>query len=283
VDERWEELLPLYAVGALDATEQAGVEAYLRADPTARSRLAMLLDGAGALAYTVPPMSPPPELKQELLARIAAETVVPPAHDDEPLPADAAPAPTEPRPGALERWRQLLGPDSRRGLLWPGVAVLALLALAVLGTLIAVQSGQLRRLEAQLTANQAEVGELQARQAALLAALADPAALRFVAAGTDKRPQASGQVIASPGTGTGVAVLRGLADLPESQTYQLWLIGGDKPASAGTFRVDATGNGTLLFRADPGLVNDADAVGVSVEPAGGSAQPTGDIVLLGKL
>ncbi len=58
----------------------------------------------------------------------------------------------------------------------------------------------------------------------------------------------------------------------------MWKITGEGPASAGIF------GGTDSMEQLVNLPTDffgADAVGVSVEPRGGSPQPTGDIVLLG--
>lgn len=72
-------------------------------------------------------------------------------------------------------------------------------------------------------------------------------------------------------------------DLPEpaaDRTYQLWLIGPDGPSSAGMFRPRPDGVSVVLLEgeATPGLV-----VGVTEEPAGGSDQPTGDILATAEL
>ena len=73
-----------------------------------------------------------------------------------------------------------------------------------------------------------------------------------------------------------------MANLPPPETgttYQAWLIVGGAPVSAGTFDVDASGRGLHHIAATTGSF---DAVGVSLEPAGGSDQPTPDqIILLG--
>jgi anti-sigma-K factor RskA len=59
------------------------------------------------------------------------------------------------------------------------------------------------------------------------------------------------------------------------------MIAGDTPLSAGVFEVDEGGVAVVQVARDaaPGAF---DAVGVSVEPEGGSPTPTGDIVMLGQ-
>ena len=87
--------------------------------------------------------------------------------------------------------------------------------------------------------------------------------------------------VAHGGTGTvvaadGIAVFHGsdLPQLPDGRSYQLWRISGQESQSAGVL-----GRGGELT----GVVTDlgpGDAVGVTVEPASGSSQPTSDPVFL---
>jgi anti-sigma-K factor RskA len=74
----------------------------------------------------------------------------------------------------------------------------------------------------------------------------------------------------------------GLPTLSQDQTYQLWLITGDTPISAGTFIVDDTGRAILFF--DPAQnMSEYDAVGISTEPAGGSEAPTTTPIAVGEI
>jgi anti-sigma-K factor RskA len=72
-----------------------------------------------------------------------------------------------------------------------------------------------------------------------------------------------------------LAVFRtdGLPDLPADQAYQLWVISGDGATSAGV--LGRTGDLEQVVEG----VDDADALGLTVEPSGGSDAPTGDLVL----
>jgi anti-sigma-K factor RskA len=56
---------------------------------------------------------------------------------------------------------------------------------------------------------------------------------------------------------------------PTGKAYQLWLIHGTAPTSAGVMAAGAN-SGTALLPA----INGADALGVTLEPAGGSLTPT---------
>ena len=77
-------------------------------------------------------------------------------------------------------------------------------------------------------------------------------------------------------------LFEGLEALPEDQTYQLWLIPAEgNPIPAGLLEAEA-GVPSFHTLSIPEGVQEFAAVGVSVEPAGGSPAPTGPIVLLGK-
>ena len=64
-----------------------------------------------------------------------------------------------------------------------------------------------------------------------------------------------------------------LPALTDAFIYQLWLLRGDEQISAGIFRVNNDGTGSLLFRPSEDL-SAFEAVGITVEPAGGSPAPT---------
>jgi anti-sigma-K factor RskA len=72
-----------------------------------------------------------------------------------------------------------------------------------------------------------------------------------------------------------VFVAEGLADPPDGHTYQLWLIEGTDPVSAGTFDVR---EGRVVIEMDQSLEG-FDGAAVTVEPAGGSPEPTTDPVV----
>jgi anti-sigma factor RsiW len=109
---------------------------------------------------------------------------------------------------------------------------------------------------------------------------AEERADRIAAIATDPgRVERTGETAAG-GSGTvvaagGSAIFRaaGLRERPEDRTYQLWVISGDGATSAGVLGRD----GRLEAIVDG--VQTGDALGLTVEPEGGSPQPTGDLVL----
>jgi anti-sigma-K factor RskA len=64
---------------------------------------------------------------------------------------------------------------------------------------------------------------------------------------------------------------------PDGKTYQLWAIRkGQQPLSMGTFNTDATGRATAIL-AVANVITDGgfiDLCGLTMEPAGGSSQPS---------
>ena len=69
-----------------------------------------------------------------------------------------------------------------------------------------------------------------------------------------------------------------LTPLPEGSTYQVWLVaesGGGSPASVGTF--EPTSQGSMAMRVD-GVDPAGSVMKITMEPAGGSPQPTGPLM-----
>jgi anti-sigma-K factor RskA len=81
-------------------------------------------------------------------------------------------------------------------------------------------------------------------------------------------------VAVSPSRHESVAIMSDMPALPEGKAYQLWLITGASTVPAGTMAAGATSGHTVL----PPLGR-ADQLAVTIEPAGGSAKPTTDIVI----
>jgi anti-sigma-K factor RskA len=82
-------------------------------------------------------------------------------------------------------------------------------------------------------------------------------------------------VVRSQSRGVALLLASDLPALPDDKTYQAWTIDGDKPTSAGIF--ESQGDQTA-FDLPPAAVK-AGAVAITVEPAGGSGQPTTDPIV----
>ncbi|MFC0037673.1 anti-sigma factor [Actinomadura rayongensis] len=76
-------------------------------------------------------------------------------------------------------------------------------------------------------------------------------------------------LVASRSGDTVLVTASGLRPLPAARTYQLWFLGSARPRPAGF--LPAAGRGPVLAAG----LRDARRLGVTVEPARGSSQPTG--------
>jgi anti-sigma-K factor RskA len=103
--------------------------------------------------------------------------------------------------------------------------------------------------------------------------LARPDAAVLELQGDDLGPA---RVVVSPSDGRAVLVAADLAAPPAGSTYELWRVRDEVATSVGTFDPDDEGTVTAPVELD---VVDGDLVAVTVEPAGGSEQPTLPIVL----
>lgn len=116
-----------------------------------------------------------------------------------------------------------------------------------------------------------------------LAVLAGPQGMRAVALqSSDLTPQASGFVIISADGENGVLVVDQMPSLESERTYQLWLIHNDRSTSGAIFSVDEDGYRGVRITAPESLLVYSD-IRITIEPAGGSAAPTGEQVLGGSL
>ena len=263
MNDKFEELLTFYALGALTEEERAQVEAYVASDPEAKRRLDEMIRTAAALPFAAAPVQTSQDLKRRVMDRINADAQ---RRFASPQPADI-----------WTRFLDLLLP--RAGNWAPhAIAVLSLIAALVTGTWGLTLRGQYASLQTEITALRQEL----ALQREVIAKVASPNSQAFALAGTEHQPAAHGQLIADTQTGSALLLVSGLAQLETGNTYEFWLIEGSTPVPAGLFTVDEEGNGILQVSQNvtPGALN---AIGVSIEPEGGSLQPTGNIVMLSEI
>ena len=257
-----EDLFPFYALGSLSESERARVDAYVAANGDARARLDEMLHAATVLHYAVEPVDPPLPVKTQLMDRVRA--------DAQPRSVRAAPRAQPVRRSWLDGLR-----------LRPALPILAGAAV-VLALLIGAWALSLNSEVAHLRGEVAALKQELMAQTEALAQLSTANLQSMAIDGTEHQPAAHGRLVADPGGSSAVLIVSGLKPLDSGQTYQFWLIRGDTPVSAGVFAIDEQGNAVVKVAADA-AVGSFDAMGVSIEPAGGSAQPTGDIVMLGSL
>lgn len=262
MDPRIEELLPFYVLDALTEEEKELVESYLAKHSEARARVHELQADASALPYSVAPVAPPVHVKQALMARVHA--------DVQARERASARVVNEP---AQRSWRF----DDIFRLLSLGAAAVAVIWAFVLNTQVARLNEQLSALNEQVVAQSQSIDEIitnlpQSNQSDVITV-----SLK----GTEAEPRAQGQLIANPEESSAVLVISGLPPLEAGQTYQVWLI-GDAPVSAGLLTVDENGQSVLIITSQESI-GSFNSLGISIEPDGGSEQPTGEIVVLSEL
>ncbi|QUW19421.1 anti-sigma factor [Agrococcus sp. Marseille-Q4369] len=246
-----DELAAAYALDALEPAERARFEA--EASPEALEEARQLADTAALLAADE--VAPPPSLRASVLDAIALEprhaapsALSPPdasaaARADEPRASAAAVGPVGPAERrARARWR----PARVLGAVAAGSALL--LGGVAIGTQLGGDSRQ-EALGALIAASDAQRSEVE---------LADGGVAT---------------VVWSPERDQSAILFDGLPAAPEGSTYQAWFIDEAGARSAGVF--DAS-SAFLL----EGELSAGTAIGVTVEPAGGSEAPTSDPILV---
>jgi anti-sigma-K factor RskA len=116
----------------------------------------------------------------------------------------------------------------------------------------------------------------------VLEVLTAPTAQHVVLTAGKAAPVPSARVVYLASRGGLIFEASNMGPLPESKTYELWVIpaSGKAPIPAGLFRPDATGNASVVMPQIPEGV-EAKAFGVTIEGAEGSETPTLPIVLAG--
>lgn len=253
-----EEDLQLYALGALAEAEATELRLHVAGCSVCANKLAEWRGHAALLAFDVAQETPSAAAKDKLFARIAAERET----------------------GARGRM-PLRGADTRRAVRWwnwvlvPATAVMALLSFGLWR--------QNNRLFAELQEAQRVAANLErerVRVQKLVNVLAAPETITVKLASPENAAGASGVVKYDRRTGVVVYTAQ-LPALPAEKVYQMWLVpASGAPISAGIFVPGAAGSAHVWSAEVPGDT-EPKAFAVTIEPAGGLAQPSGPKVLLG--
>jgi anti-sigma-K factor RskA len=216
--EHVDELIYGQALYALSPEEEEQVALHVAECERCRRRLREAEAVAASLAYAVPAVDPPPDLRARVLESV--EPVVEAA-------AAGAQAPTPPRRARIA-W-------------WPRFAAIAVPALAVAVVGLVLWSVSLRSDLSSLH------GDLQHARVARMGALGSV-------------------VTSSSGRST---LFASVPAAPAGKTYEAWVIHGKVAVPAGIFQGGGKLQLVLTTPARPG-----DVIAITVEPAGGTRQPT---------
>jgi len=241
-----------YAVDALDDAERAAFESHLLGCADCRAEVAELTAAGHSLA-ALTQATPPPSLRASVLSGISQVRPLPPLPEDAAAPVPDAVTYVASGPVAAEASDAVVVPLRRRSRASTWLAGAAAAAVIAVGGLVwspwSDDSGTLSPVDQVVAA-------------------AD--AVRV----SSSKGELNAEVAYSRQLGRAAITVAGLPPAPEGKTYQLWFVGSDGVArSAGLLTPDADRRGSMVLEGDPSA---AAAVGMTVEPAGGSTAPTTD-------
>ncbi len=116
----------------------------------------------------------------------------------------------------------------------------------------------------------------------LMSFLSDASSRSVTLAPLPAAPRAGGRVIWNAESKRAMLFASGLDPAPPGKAYEVWVIAGGAPVASGTFQADDRGR---LVATLPWLDQTAGAKTfvVTLEPAGGTAAPTGPMVMAGSV
>jgi anti-sigma-K factor RskA len=255
--------LDLYALDALDGEEKQALEVHLAACPACAQQLDSARQRTALLGLSAPAVAPRPQVKADLLAKLKAEP--------KSVPVRSAPvgSPAS-QPASSKTSKKRLGLRFSFGF---GIATAVLAFVSFELAKSDLERGKhIKQLQDELSQDESSMQAMSqvtaAPDSAVITLLQQPGG-----------PPGQAHVMYNARLGMGVYAGQ-LAPVPAGKSYQLWLVpaSGAAPVSAGLVNVDQQATSVIMHLA-PGLT--AKAFAVTLEPQGGTSQPTGPMVLIG--
>lgn len=243
----YEDAAALDAIGAASADEERHLHEHLGSCTDCRRVRDEYAEAATLLARGLDPVTPPADVRDRVVSAGEEDVVV-----------DA-----ERRFGGGAWW-----------LATAATLFLALwgwreLAMRVEREKYTTQQAEIRR----LAEDNARLAQRNDKLSAEMAALAAAGTRQIALTGQQAAPSASARVFLEPDKRRAVVFFYNLPANAKDKSYQLWVIAGDKPQSAGVFDVNRGGNATVSVNNLP-VATEIKALAVTLEPRGGVAQPT---------
>ena len=267
-------LAPLYVIGALDEKTAHDVEAALHsATPEQQRVIARWREVAALLPQALPLQTPPDYLRERLLNRIAEElpqTPIEIAVEESALKEVAERDEKKVLPFVQPRRAE------SRTARWMLIAATALLAFT--SAYLFTQRAKLARERDNLSRERNSLREELAERGRLVEDIVSPRT-RVIAMVGDEAPQANAKVFWDTETQKWVIYVFDLPAPPSDKDYQLWYVTKNAKISAAVFRTDERGRTVLKLTLPPDALAGLAATAVTLEPRGGSPQPTGKFYL----
>lgn len=266
-DKRFEELCAGYVLQILDEKEKEEFEALLAEATDEQQRLyQLMLEISHQPAFSIEEDESSKDLREKLLAKVREES-------------ESSIAKTGIPPVAREE----------EDFNWSSFAVATSFALLIISLSLLFYSFNLGRQmsdqEKLIASQEKRISELQAeiqQKEELLTILASQEVEVVHLSGMESNPGGYGKIIWDPETGRALLQVSNLPPVPDGKAYQLWIIRNNEYFSAGTFVINS--NEDRFFKFDQignSVKHSVEAFAVTLEPAGGRPQPTGDMYLMG--
>jgi anti-sigma-K factor RskA len=258
-----------YVLGLLDDVTRTRVASHLASCPACADEVRQVAQTMDAVGRSVPEVDPPASLRD----RIATIPARVPQLAASPARAEAHAPRTE--SGAR---------------LTPWFAAVAASLVAAVATWQAFSArAEVQRLKQELVDMQVRAGDAQVARATLqeqvdeftrmMDVLRSSDLISYSLAGSGAAANAHARAYVTHKNGM-VFTADGLPALPAGRIYQLWVIVGGKPVSAGLLSPDANGR-VLAVSSTPDIPAMPAIVAVTLEPAGGLPQPSTTPILVG--
>jgi anti-sigma-K factor RskA len=278
------DLAAAYALNALSPEERIAFETRLGESEETRNEVTELTATASLLGLAVEPVVPSAELRANIMGLIATTPQLP--RVDAASSPDAASTPEatslQSTPAASPRAVRALPPieafdefaeqGPTRATATPAERrakgrwlsrPLTVLAAAAAAVVLLIGGG--------VVSNSIGEAQFQQAQAGRLAAINAADDVQRLA--TDVATGGTATLIWSDELGQSAVVLDGVDALPSDSVYQLWYINDAGITAAGTLSIVASGT---TWRVLDGDLSRGDTIGITIEPRGGSEQPTTD-------
>lgn len=258
---RYEDLVLRYAQGELSEPERRELAAEILSRGDASSEVRGLHEAFGSVGLLAEPLMPPPGLRESIMSALGDQA--------------GERSASEPAAGRGA---------NRPSVLWPLVAIAAVLAAIALGlNTVRMQRG-LADTRTELETARAEAEQAQVLRDSLSSLVADVSTIvsanAVTLSGTSPDVVGRARVFVDVDSGRTLLLVDDLPVLPPGQVYQLWAIRGETPTSAGAFRLEAPGPSWIHMPEDSDL-STADLLAVTVEQSPGATAPTSNPILAG--
>ncbi|MCG8353307.1 MAG: anti-sigma factor [Chloroflexales bacterium] len=249
--------------GEVEPHERDQALAHLASCAQCRKRMEDYATVSQLVAASVPLVDPPADLRARIVGEARRRQA---GAQPQPQPQPQPRPQPQPQPAISRRlsipWRRMLSPAL-------GLAAALLLVWGF------AQQAQIAQQQEQIAQQQERAAD---NMAVATAVFGDEDAQERRLAPTDAAPNAEGRVLVAPSAPGLALYTKDLPQLPEGSVYQIWWTLPDQTVSIGVFQINAQGRSWNLIRPEQPLAP-PQRIFVTVEPAGGSPQPTGPVYL----